>query len=126
MADPVLMMTGAISLTKQLLDLASLSKDATAKGIIADLQIQLADLKIRFADLMNENQLLKVSLKAAESGGQDLIFKDDLYFKPNDDGPFCTACFDTDKKLVRVTEQKGPQSLFFKYQCNVCGGHYGG
>jgi len=54
MADIITAVTGAIALTKQLVGLASVAKDAEAKLVVADLQIQLAELKTKLAELIEE------------------------------------------------------------------------
>lgn len=126
MADPITAVTAAIGLTKQLLGLAVAAKDADAKLAIAELQVQLAEIKTRLAELIDENNNIKQELKAATSDIAEVVFKDGLYYKPDGDGPFCTACYDSKKALVRVSERGAAFHAIARWKCNVCGGKYGG
>jgi hypothetical protein len=117
---------GAISLTKKLLSLAAVANDATAKLAIADLQVQLAELKTHLAELIDENSQLKQELKAFKSAGVEVVVKDGLYYKPDGDGPFCTACYDSGKTLSRITELGAAFRPIARWRCNVCKATYGG
>jgi hypothetical protein len=125
MPDIVTGVTAAIGLTKQLLELADKSKDAKSKLLIADLQLQLAEVKAKLADLMMENQELKLQSKARSSLPK-LDLRGDLYFAEDGTGPYCTACFDTNQRLVRVPQTAEVFHDICKYRCNVCEGHYQG
>ncbi len=104
MVDVLTTVTGAIGLTKKLLELTVVAKDAKAKMIVADLQIQLAQLKTRLAELIDENTHLKQEIKNATSTVAEVTLKDGLYYKIDGDGPFCTACYDSKRQLIRVSE----------------------
>ena len=125
MVDVVAAVTGAISLTKQLLELAVASKDAKAKLVIADLQVQLAEIKTRLAELIDDNTRLKGELKNATTTGAEVVLKDELYYAPDGDGPFCTACYDSTKKLIRVTKLGPMFRAHGRWRCNVCSAKYG-
>lgn len=126
MADIFTSLTTALGLSRQLVEIASLAKDAKAKTIAADLQLQLAEVKIRLAGLLEENQRLSSELKAAKSSVSEMQLIGDLYYKPDGDGPYCTACFDGKRQLIRVS----PMSIAFhaiaKFKCNVCKAHFQG
>lgn len=126
MTDVISTVTTAISLTKQLLGLAVVAKDANAKLVIADLQLQLAELKTRLAELIDENNQLKTEIKKSSTSETEVIIKDGVYYKPNGDGPFCTACYDSNRKMIRVTELGEVFHDIGKWQCNVCGATFGG
>ena len=106
--------------------MANSSKDAQSKLLIADLSVQLAEVKVRLAELIEENSHLKAELEKANKADADVILKDGLYYTPQNDGPFCTACFDKDRKLIRVTELGSVFRDIAKYQCPVCKSSYGG
>lgn len=57
---------------------------------------------------------------------KEVVVKQGVYWKADGDGPFCTACYDTDKKFIRLTEFTGHFTAFGKWKCNVCKAHYGG
>lgn len=122
MADVFSTVSGAIELVKKLHAASTASKDATSKLIIADLTVKLAELKMELAELMNENTDLKAKVAKAASP-VEMVHKDDAYFKPDGDGPFCTACFDSAGKVIRLSAAPGYAD--FKLRCNVCKGHFG-
>lgn len=126
MADIFTSITTAIGLTKQLVDLADTTKNAQAKLVIADLQIQLAELKVQLAELIDENRELKSALSRKTEEKPKLKIEGDLYYTEEGDGPFCTACFDTKQKLVRVTPMASTFHTIAKFRCNVCHGHFHG
>lgn len=68
---------------------------------ILELQQQMLDMQKKINDLTEENHQLKEANKIKES----LVPENDLYWLIKDGkkvGPFCTKCWDTDSKLVRM------------------------
>lgn len=126
MTDAITAVTAAINLSKQLYSLAVVAKDAEAKHMIADLNLQLAELKLKLAELTEENNDLKQQLKRATTTTPEVVCRDGLYFKPDGDGPFCTACYDSKKQLIRVSEYEASFHEIARWHCNVCKGSYGG
>lgn len=124
MQELIPLISGAIGLSKQLVEWAKSGSDPKMKTLVADLTLQLADVKIRVAELMDENDQLKRKLREKEAPPEIVLGDRDLYYKPNGDGPFCTACYDTTKRLIRM--QPGPEDfrMAFLYQCNVCKATY--
>lgn len=116
----------AINVSKQLLDLAAVAKNAEAKLLIAELQLQLADVKSQLAALVDDRTRLEKEVKRLASATTEVVVKDGLYYKENGDGPFCTACYDSKGKLIRVTEMGAVFQDMAKWACNVCHAHYGG
>jgi len=124
MPDVIATVTTSIGIAKQLLELLEKSKDVKAKSLLADLQIELAEVKMRLAELIEENTQFKARLKKAESAEQEVVLKDGLYFRPDGDGPFCTACYDSKGKLIRVSKMPRNFETFGNWQCNVCQSNY--
>ena len=116
--------SSAIGLTKQLINISDIVKNSEAKLIIADLQIQLAEVKMKLAELIEENTNLKNSLSEAITTKKDVILKKNLYYTKDDDGPFCTACYDSQNKLVRVTPLSKEFHVIAKLKCPVCKAHF--
>lgn len=125
MADVIGSIGKAVALAKKLLDLESVAKDAAAKLLIADLQLELAETKSRTADLIHELTELRQQLRA-QTEKPNLVYRGDLYYTPEGDGPFCTACFDTAGKLVRVSPMPSHARANGNHRCNVCRSHYFG
>lgn len=124
MIDVIATVTSAIGLTKQLLELRTVAKDAQAKNVVADLQVQLAELKTKLAMLIEENTQLKEEIKKATSSVVEVVIKNNLYYKTDGEGPFCTTCYDSKKRLIRVTKLAGLFADFGKWRCGVCKNHY--
>jgi hypothetical protein len=114
MTDILTAIAGAIGITKQLLEIVSVSKDAAAKTMIADLQLQLAEIKSRLSELINENTSLREDLRKATSREDEVVFRNGLYYSPSGDGPFCAPCWDDKKKKIRVS---GDDGIF---DCPIC------
>ena len=69
---------------------------------------------------------LKSALSQKTEGKPKLKIEGDLYYTEDGDGPFCTACFDSKDKLVRVSPMGTQFHVIAKFRCNVCKGHYHG
>ena len=112
---------GAVVVVKKLLELKTIAKDAEAKLLIADLQLQLADVKTTAADLMNEKLQLAERLRRATEPPPVMI-KEGLYFKEDEDGPFCTTCYDRDGKMIRLIRAnlKEMHAMGHTHHCGVC------
>ena len=131
MIDIVGGVTAAIAAAKQLNDIMKGVKDATAKLALAELQTKLAEaltqaaeVKIELAELKMENSRLSAELEKA-SAAPEVFVKDGLYRTADDDGPFCTSCYDTSRRLVRVAEQKGLLAKEFgRWRCGACNANY--
>jgi hypothetical protein len=133
----------AISATKATIDgLKSLSqyaeevKDITKRGefmnIIGDLKIQLGETQIRVSDYIRENGELKEQvatlqkkIETLENPDSKLIIKNGLYYTSEDDGPFCTGCYDSDRKTIRLSEMPLALKRLGKFECPKCKSKYG-
>ncbi|MGA2774974.1 MAG: hypothetical protein ABSE81_02795 [Candidatus Omnitrophota bacterium] len=128
MSSAVDVINNLVQIGRTLRDVAELVKDAKTKNLIADLNLALADLKMQVATLQEENLDLKKKIKGLESSddvrSQLTIKKGNYWFisKPlsgYSEGPFCTGCFDSNKKLITLT--KLPFNIGVgEYQCPVC------
>jgi hypothetical protein len=59
------------------------------------------------------------------SAPPEVTLKDGMYYK-GDDGPFCTACHDTNGKLIRLIEAAHFEQRVagFRRKCPVCQATY--
>lgn len=124
MTDVISYVSNALTICKQLLELSEAHKDATSKLLIAELNVQLAGVKMQLAELMTENAELRQELLKKAEPALKLTVRDGMYFKEDGDGPFCTACYDTKKQLVRVPETADAMHMICRWRCNVCKAHY--
>jgi hypothetical protein len=139
MADAFKVITAtkaAIDSLKTLAQYADEVKDTQKRGefmrIIGELNLELAETQIKLAEQLQENIGLKGEISDLKKEIEKLkipsskpIIRDGLYFTDND-GPFCTGCYDTNEKLVRVTETPPVMQSLGKYRCPNCRTTYGG
>ena len=124
----------ALSVTKGLKDIGDRIKDAEFKNLLAELQMALADIKVKCADLEEENLRLKGELKKAQQADDvrnNVEYKDGLYYlkepmpgRPL--GPYCPGCLDGKNKLQVLSLAARDFQVFGKYECPSCQHHYGG
>mgnify|MGYP001198615759 CR=1 FL=1 len=92
---------------KTVKDINDKLKNAELSNIIADLMMNTADLKINVSNLQLENHELKQKL--SEKDNHKMIFKDNMYYSEKEngenDGPFCSACYDSKKIIVRMHDR---------------------
>jgi hypothetical protein len=127
MGDIVSSISTAITIAKRLKEISSNIQDAEFKNLLADLSLELADTKLRLSEIVVENSELKeevAKLMHSKSIGDELVFKDGLYYTDNGDGPFCPGCYDTGGKKIRTPEQQGHGRHFGKYKCPSCDEFY--
>lgn len=68
---------------------------------ILDVQQKLLEMQKRISDLEAENKELNEKLKTQES----LVFENNAYWVEKGgkkDGPYCSCCWDDDKKTIRM------------------------
>ena len=69
----------------------------------------------RIEELTSENKRLKEQLAIVK----EIRFENNAYYL-GQDGPFCMNCYDSDKKLIRLPERPGFNSL----QCPTCKNYF--
>lgn len=90
------------------------------------------DLKIKISELVTENLSLKSdnfdlkkkidAIDEIKTITSQLFVRDKMYFQKKEsqeDGPFCTKCWDDEKKLIRVVNRKGMDVFFECPKCKV-------
>lgn len=71
---------------------------------------QLLDAQKECLDLLDENRKLKERIRELEESQRitgELVFRESSYFRPSatgEEGPFCSVCWDVDRRLVRMHE----------------------
>jgi hypothetical protein len=116
--------TSVISLAGKAKQLADQLKNLELKEVIVDMQGKLLDLKEEINKLREENARLTENVKRA-STPPEVTLKDGMYYKV-DDGPFCTACHDTNGKLIRLIDATDPERklMRFRRKCPLCKATY--
>jgi regulator of replication initiation timing len=108
---------GILNLREQLLE---------AKDALLDAKEQVSSYKQENAALKAENAKLKQELEKGQEKEFHLSIKNGLYYTEDDDGPFCTACYDSKKQTIRVIELPPVMQTLGKYRCPICDATYGG
>jgi len=81
---------------------------------ILDLQEKMLEMQNKIQKQDEEIKILQEKLKTKD----DLVFREGAYYiKSTDEGPFCQACWDDKKKLIRIVKLP---SYATSYQCKVC------
>lgn len=75
----------------------------------------------------NKNQQEEiVRLKKELRGEQCFDVKDNVYYTPDGDGPFCPNCYDRRKKLIRLRIVSPDESSTLQHACRLCGSSFTG
>jgi hypothetical protein len=130
MTDVVAAIQSAIEIVGKLRALSKTVENADFKMLLADLsgdladaKLEVANLKISLAQCLDENQSLKNKLTTKSSTKPTP--EDGAYSFEDEDGLFCTACFDTKNQKVRVSELSPSFRVFGKWKCPSCGAKFG-
>ena len=67
MGDPISTVSTAITIATRLREISKNIKDAEFKNLLADLNLELADAKLKIADLISENAVLRGKLNSLTS-----------------------------------------------------------
>lgn len=111
-----------MSLYEGIKDVASIVQKADN----IELYKKILDLQKEVLDIIEENKILKEKIMQLEKNDylqKNLILKNECYYLNKDngelDGPYCTTCWDKDKKLIRMTKYRTGSPT--KIICNSCG-----
>lgn len=112
--------TSTIGLASKAMELADSMKNLELKAIIVELKGKLIDLKEEIVGLREENARLTEEMKRT-SAPPEVTLKDGHYYE-GDDGPFCTACYDSGRKMIRLTDCTRNEQMVmgFRRKCPVC------
>lgn len=109
----------SIEIVKRLREISKKIEVAEFSNLLADLSNELADSKMEVVTLKEEvinlkNKIRELETKAS-SKNETKTVKWGCYQFENDDGLYCTACFDTKGEKIRTTRVRGGTR-----QCPVC------
>ncbi|MBJ6981951.1 hypothetical protein [Luteimonas sp. MC1572] len=116
----------SIQIVSRLREINKNVENSEFSNALADLGLELAQLKSALATVLDENTRLKAQLAAVEAPKPDLQFKAGAYFKDGSDGPYCSGCYDTSGKLVRLSPVPAKLSHIASHLCPVCKAPYAG
>lgn len=121
----------AVGSVKSAIDIAKILKDsadsldkAEVKLQLAELIGSLADAKMQIAEIQEaliESDKEKKELEKKLSRKENLFFERPYYLikqnNENNDGPFCQICYDKDRKLIRLNNNR---FIAGEWECPVC------
>lgn len=123
----------ALTLANQSLDLATrlraTLKDREAQNQLADLKLQIVELKSHLADALEEKMRMTQDLQTLReklAGGLKTVSLDthgSAYRLANGAGPYCTVCFDARHKLILLKRKRLPNRSGTVHVCGECGNH---
>lgn len=129
MVDVVASVQSAIETLGRLRALAKKIEDAEFSMLLADLSGELADAKLEVADL--KTKLAVATEKYEKLEKQISATTDDapklhegVYQFDGVEGLFCTACFDSLGKKVRVNQMPGTFKDIARWRCPACKATY--
>lgn len=99
-------------------DIISLSKGINDM----ELKNKILELQTTFYDLNDENRELRFRIEELQNIdhiGNKIEVRGDHYYL-NDDGPYCTNCWDSESKLIRILDSPRPMRNFGRYRCPKC------
>lgn len=123
MSDLISTASSALQLVSRLREINKNIANAEFSNALADLAIELSELKIKVAGLLDENDQLKRQLAQKQSNA--LEFKEFAYFSATGDGPFCPGCHDSHGKTIRLTKLSAPFTAFGSHSCPACKENFG-
>ena len=111
-------------------------KDISKRGefmrIIGELSLNLAETQIKLSDRIREIDELKEQasnlqkeIEKLKDPDTKLTIKGGLYYGSDNDGPFCTGCYDNNGKLIRITDMTDAFMSLGKYRCPICKSYSG-
>jgi hypothetical protein len=102
------------------------------KGLTLEAQEKIMQLRVGALELQEENLKLREGIKQLEG---ELTLAKDLTFEPNTglywlskldssrDGPYCSVCYDKEKKLVRLHDGRDRPGAS-RWLCLICGSDF--
>lgn len=124
MTDLIGTASSAIQLVGRLREINKSIASADFANALAVLAIELSELKIKVAGLLEENDQLKRQLAKKQTAA--LEFKEFAYYSASADGPFCPGCYDGNGKTIRLTKLFESFTDFGTHNCPSCKETFGG
>lgn len=108
MADLAASIATAITLAQRLREISNNIKDAEFKNLLADLSLELADVKLKLAGVLEENVVLKNQIQKLK----------------NVDGEPCPSCHKRGWVIInsKPDPEMGAVGIVRRtYKCSICG-----
>jgi Predicted nucleotide-binding protein containing TIR-like domain len=107
-------------------DLAGVTPATFAKRVDDNLQAALGPVCTLIKQAIKKSGFALHQAPAMQVELPEMIVKDGVYYSQDGDGPFCTACYDSQDKKIRITTLGADWSVFGRWRCPVCKATYSG
>lgn len=130
--DLMALLQQALNASNQLRDLSKKLEDADFKMLLAELHEALADAKLESVDLKmklaeSQAQLNTLRLQLDQRAkGKPTFTSESVYAFEGETGRFCTACWDSDERRIRLTDIAKQFRFAGQWECPKCHACYGG
>ncbi len=121
--DVISAISGAITAVKGIASAMKATNDLKNASAVLDVQMTLFDVRQEVLALKEENEKLKAELAKMKENKPEVVLREGVYYKADnpDDGPFCTTCFDSGGKLIRVQGMGDVAAMTgIKFRCAIC------
>jgi regulator of replication initiation timing len=121
MQDIIIGINSLIEMVKGFKTLKDMTDQVELKKFLAKLEVDLAETKSRMAGLIDENTKLKSKIQKLQAvKDEKMLFKNNSYYDGDGNGPYCTACYDSKNKKVRLADNTMDPEIFGDKICPVC------
>jgi len=113
--------------SEKLQELEVIKGDADGRDISAALRGELEKIAAGVSLLIEENTVHKKEiqqLKAQIAGEKGFDVRDNVYYTPDGDGPFCPFCYERRRKKIRLRRVDSEDGSVVRHICRVCEGSF--
>lgn len=123
--DVLSLIQQALDASSKLKELAKKIEDAEFRMLLADLHSALADAKLESVDLKMklaaaQEAVLQLEQQLVQRESGEPVLSDGCYSFPGTEGEFCTCCWDTQRRKVRVHPTQPDFNFAGKWTCPAC------
>ncbi len=106
-------------------DLAGVTPATFGRRSDSNLQAALGPVCTQIRNAIKACGLATHPVPRVPASSVEIVVKNGVYWQ-DEDGPFCTACYDKDKQFIRLAEFTDVFRTFGKWNCPVCKAHFSG
>jgi len=129
MDDLTEIIISAINKIRELKDQKEVKGSADAQELANVLNDELAEIQRKTVLLIQKNLEQKneiCRLKSLVEDESGLAVKNNVYYTPDGDGPFCPVCYDLRGKKIRLRRDSSDEDSNVLHACRVCGNSFSG
>lgn len=123
MKDILHITNSALDYLQKLQKFEVIKSDSETENIFIKLRSELEEMQEKSELLIKENSGYKVEIKKLQaqiSGEHGLSVKNNVYYTPGGDGPFCPLCYEKRGKKIRLRRDESVDDLIVPHVCRVC------